>query len=164
MIGLFVLLVFLLLVFCVMVALGHGVWLIGESVVRAFRSTSETFPSASTGERELSNEALGELLVTERQLSKLHLAGSLDDDTFRHLVELIDIERAKLQNTTKDYRDVKIATSVSEILHAEVSENAESVPFPTVIQPADREFAKSPITPPPKAMIRHLRSTPDVSM
>lgn len=148
MIGLFVLLVFLLLVFCVMVALGHGVWLIGESVVRAFRSTSETFPSASTGERELSNEALGELLVTERQLSKLHLAGSLDDDTFRHLVELIDIERAKLQNTAKDYRDVKIATSVSEILHAEVSENAESVPFPTVIQPADREFAKSPITPP----------------
>ena len=149
MIELLILLAVLLIVFFFMVALGHGVWLIGESVVRSLR-TSNTSPISITNEAGVTNAALGELLVTERQLSKLHLTGSLDDATFRHLVELIDIERSKLRNPTPAYSEVKILKSLTETSQVEPLETEKPVPIPTATF-ADSEFAEPPINTPASA-------------
>ncbi|HSE26571.1 MAG TPA: hypothetical protein VLB68_33190, partial [Pyrinomonadaceae bacterium] len=148
MIGLLVLLVVLLLLFFIIVVIGHGVWLIGESLIRAFTRTSDSFPNSIVRGAELSNEALGDLLVTERQLSKLHLTGSLDDATFRHLLELIDIERAKLRTPRPVYPAVKPAINPIEPFHTELPAIEKSQPQPTVLE----ECAELPIITPPAAV------------
>ncbi|HET6861529.1 MAG TPA: hypothetical protein VFH91_00735, partial [Pyrinomonadaceae bacterium] len=160
MIELLMLLGLLLLVFLFIVAFGHGVWLIGESVVRSFNRNSSPFPVSVTKDAELSNGVLGDLLVTERQLSKLHVAGSLDDFTYRHLIELIDIERAKLRTPVPEYSERPDAKSVSETFYVETPQSEEPVPLPTAIQ-ADNEFdASSTITPPSTVQVDDGPSVP----
>src|SRR6185369_5137710 len=148
MIGPLVLLVVLLLFFFIVVAIGHGVWLIGESLIRAFTRTSASFPNSIVRPEEFSNDALGDLLVTERQLSKLHLTGSLDDATFRHLVELIDIERAKLRTPPSVGQAVKTAITPKEPLHKDLPTIQKSEPQPAVLE----EFAELPLITPPSVV------------